>query len=103
MPSRFPRPAFGKCGELIGDRFDVDDDWIEVFWHPLLALVMALVPRIVDGFEGFGIARWSANIFGRASSAGLQQAWIALAGYRIDETLDLYDVLPTVTEVIEIV
>ena len=60
---------------------------------------MALVPRIVDGFEGLGIARRSANIFGRASPAGFQQARIALARYRIDETFDLYGVLATVAEV----
>lgn len=68
-PAVFRDRRFGKSGEFIGDRFDVDDDWIEVFWYPFLAFAMALGSRIVDGFEGFGIVRRPANIFGRASSA----------------------------------
>jgi hypothetical protein len=63
---------------------------------------MALVPRIVDGSESFGITWRPADVFGRAPSLGFQQAWIALARYRIDKTFDLDGVLPTITEVVEI-
>lgn len=63
---------------------------------------MALVFGVLDGLDEFEIAEGAAAILGRTVTADLDQAWIALAWLRIDETLDLDRVLPGVAEVIEV-
>ncbi len=63
---------------------------------------MAFVRGVVDRFQQFGIAPRAADIFRRATAAGLDQARIELARLWIDETLDLDRVLPTVAEVVKV-
>jgi hypothetical protein len=83
-------------------RFDICDGRVELVGNPVAKIGVALVCRIVDRFQQFGVAQGAAAVFGRATPAGLDQTRIELAGFWIDKTLDLDGVLPAVAEVVEI-
>ena len=99
---RLSRPLLSKGGDFVFEPFGVRDGWIEVVGDPVTKVGVAFVCGIVDRFQQFDVAPRTAHIFGRAMSAGLDQARIKLTGLWIDETLDLDRVLPPVAEVVEI-
>jgi hypothetical protein len=63
---------------------------------------MAFVLGVRQRLEHLGIAPWTADIFGRATSGRLKQARIGYGRIRGGQTLNLDRVLPAVAEVIKI-
>ncbi len=74
MGGRFARPAFGECGDFFGEPICFDGVGIECVSDPLAEFVVAFVFGIGDRFEQLGVAPGAAAVFGRAASAGLDQA-----------------------------
>lgn len=63
---------------------------------------MLWMSRVVDSFEVFRIARHAANIFWRAAADGIEQEREAIHRRVVEPLFQLDDVVPAVSEVIEI-
>src|SRR4051812_27117611 len=63
---------------------------------------IALVLRVLDGFEKLAIAPWPAAVFGRAAAANVDQTRIEHSRLGIDEALDFDRVLPAIAEVVHV-
>lgn len=75
---------------------------VEVVAEPLPDFGVAFVIGILERFDHLGVARGTADIFGRATSGGLDQSGICIVRFGIRYPFDLDRVLPAVAEVIEI-
>src|SRR4051794_9258796 len=81
---------------------EVDCVGIERPAGPLDHLGMALVLRIGDRLEEFGVAPRSTDVLGRAASCGVDQERVSETGHGIRDALDLDRVFPAIAEVVEV-
>src|SRR5262245_59822956 len=91
-----------QIGEVLLDRRHINDVRVEVLVVPFPELGVALVLRVGDGFQKFGITRWPTDIFRRTAAGGLKQTRIELARSSGVDALDLDRVLPAIAKVVDV-
>src|SRR5262245_49134021 len=91
-----------QIGELLLDRWHLDNIRVEVVLIPFPELGVALVLRVGDGFQEFSIARWPTDIFRRPAAGGVKQTRIELTRQGSADALDFDRVLPAVAKIVDV-